>query len=54
MLNQEDFDYHLLSLVHSDADYVVDVLELTSEEILDAFPMKAARFIEAEYGNGMD
>ena len=43
-------DYHMQQLRESDPDYVVDVLQLTSEEIIEAFPLRAALYIEEEFG----
>lgn len=51
-MNKDDFDYHWINLLESDPDYVVDVLEITTEELLAAFPKRAEHFIHEEYGGG--
>lgn len=45
-----DHQYHLENLKEQDPDYIVDVLELTAEDILLAFPRRAMEYIETEYG----
>ena len=42
-------EYHLDNLKVQDPNYVVDVLGITSEQLLEAFPREALRFIEEEY-----
>ena len=37
-----------------DPDYVVDVLDITSEELVEAFPLKVRAFIIAELGDEYD
>jgi hypothetical protein len=37
-----------------DPDYVVDVLEITAEELVEAFPYKVRAFIAAELGEDND
>jgi hypothetical protein len=49
-MNTEEFNYHLATLKESDPEYVVDVLGVTSEELIAAFPRRAANFIEEENG----
>lgn len=49
-MNTSEFDYHLATLRECDPEYVVDILEVTTEELIAAFPRRAANFIEAEYG----
>jgi hypothetical protein len=49
-MNEQEFDYHLATLRESDPEYVVDILEVTTEELISAFPRRAANFIEKEYG----
>ncbi len=49
-MNDEDFTYHLVNLKEQDPDYIVDVLELTAEDLIAAFPRKVAEFLE--YDNG--
>lgn len=46
----QEQDYHMQQLREADPDYIVDVLQLTTEEILNAFPLRAALYIEEEYG----
>ncbi len=38
----------LISLVYSDPDYVVDVLGISSQELMDAFPERVDRFLKEE------
>lgn len=40
----------IISLVHSDPDYVVDVLGISSQELMDAFPDRVTRFLKEELG----
>jgi len=40
----------ILYLKESDADVLVDVLQITSEEILERFEDKVIRYVEAEVG----
>jgi len=47
---QQDKEYHLVNLEALDPDQLVNDLELTTEEILDAFGARALAFIEREYG----
>lgn len=47
-----DYQYHLENLMNSDPDYVVDVLGITSEELVEAFPKKAKAFILSEFNDG--
>lgn len=49
-MNKDDFEYHIENLKLCDPDYVVDVLDITSEELIKAFPRKARQFIEEEFG----
>lgn len=37
-----------------DPDYVVDVLDITSEELVNAFPFKVRAFIIAELGEELE
>jgi len=39
----------LVNLVNEDPDYVVDVLGISSWELVNKFPVKVKRFIEEEY-----
>ena len=45
-----DYEYHLENLKESDPDYIVDVLEITSEQLIKAFPNKVRKFILEEFG----
>ena len=49
-MNYEDFAYHWGNLEALDPDQLVSDLNLTSEEILDAFETRAREFIEKEFG----
>jgi len=49
-MDESEFNYHLATLTESDPEYVVDVLGVTTEELIAAFPQRAANFIEEEYG----
>ncbi len=37
-----------------DPDYVVDVLDISSEELVEAFPYKLIAFLKAELGDDYD
>ena len=45
-----DFEYHMGHLEALDPDQLVCDLELTTEELIAAFPARAREFIEREYG----
>jgi hypothetical protein len=47
-----ELDRGLEVLRDSDPDYVVDVLGLTSEQIVEAFHWEAIHFIRKETGDG--
>ena len=49
-MDKEELQYHIDELIESDPDYVVDILEITSEELIKAFPTRVKRFIEKEFG----
>lgn len=49
-MDESEFNYHLGTLKECDPEYVVDVLEITTEELIAAFPQRASNFIEGEYG----
>lgn len=49
-MDTETFYEHMSRLREQDPDYIVDVLEITSDELLAAFGVRAAEFIEKEYG----
>lgn len=44
------YDDYLVDLLNEDPDYVVDVLGLSSWELVTHFPKRVQRFIEEEYG----
>ena len=48
-MDQLEFEYFYGHLLECDPDYVVDVLGVTTKEILEAFPKEAARFIKEEH-----
>jgi hypothetical protein len=49
-MNPVDWVYHWDNLKALDPDQLVSDLELTTEEILDAFHNKAEEFINENYG----
>ena len=49
-MNGVDFQYHWDNLEALDPDQLVSDLNLTSEEILEAFETKARDFIMKEFG----
>lgn len=49
-MDSKEFDYFFANLKECDADYVVDVLEITTEELLASFFVKACDFINREHG----
>lgn len=49
-MNDTDFTYHLNNLEALDPDQFVADLGLTTEQLLDAFPLEAEAFIEKEFG----
>ena len=48
-MDEQELEYHLDTLRECDPDYVVDVLEITSDELIRAFPDRARSFIEKEF-----
>lgn len=44
-----DYTHYLVNLVNEDPDYVVDVLGLSSWELVKAFPKQVQAFIQDEY-----
>ena len=44
-----DYTHYLVNLVNEDPDYVVDVLGLSSWELVKAFPKHVQAFIQDEY-----
>ena len=53
-ISQEDMEFHLENLCYEDPDYVVDVLEISSEELIQAFTARALEFITNEFGEDND
>ena len=49
-MQPEDILYHWENLAALDPDQLVSDLNLTTEELLDAFTERAALFIEKEFG----
>lgn len=44
-----DYTHYLTNLVNEDPDYVVDVLGISSWELVHAFPAKVRQYLEDEY-----
>ena len=53
-MNVHEIEYQLENLAQSDPDYVVDVLEISSEELIMAFPLKARNYILDEFTESDD
>ncbi len=51
MMNKDLLEYHLNTLYECDPDYIVDVLDITTEDLLDKFYPKAAAYIMEEFGD---
>jgi len=49
-MDDYDHTYHWMNLRELDPDQLVSDLNLTTEEILQAFPRKAEEFNEKEFG----
>ena len=49
-MDDRELEYHLDKLAACDPDYVVDVLGLTSEQLINAFPREARAFLEEDLG----
>lgn len=49
-MEQTEYDYFHQHLMECDPDYVVDVLEITTEDLLFLFSDRARAFIEREHG----
>lgn len=49
-MEPQDFMYHLENLQALDPDQLVADLGLTTQQILDAFPLEATEFITKEFG----
>lgn len=50
-MNMSEWAYRLADLLAQDLDYVVDVLGLTVEDIIDKFPDEVDDYIEREFGD---
>ena len=48
-MSPEDWEYRLGTLMVSDPDYVVDVLQVTAEELIQAFPEKVRQHLYEEF-----
>lgn len=48
-MDKGTLEYHLDTLRECDPDYVVDVLEISSAELIAVFPDRARLFIEKEF-----
>lgn len=49
-MNVQEYEYHLENLRNMDPDDVVGELELTTEEILEAFESRVDFYIRDNYG----
>ena len=49
-MTPQEFALRWDDLAEQDPDYVVDVLGITTEELLDAYADKAEAYIEKEFG----
>lgn len=49
-MDTENYYYHLATLREQDPDYIVDVLDISSDDLLRAFGTRAEAYIEEEYG----
>lgn len=49
-MNEMDLKYHIENLCNMEPDYVVDVLGITTEDLIEKFYGKAIVHIEEEYG----
>lgn len=49
-MNKQEYDYHYENLLNMDPDEIVGELELTSEDILNAFEWRVEQFIKDNYG----
>jgi len=50
MMDRAELEYYLDNLRNSDPDYVVDVLDISSEKLVEVFYKEAIKFLESEYG----
>lgn len=51
-MDNEELFFHLATLKECDPNYVVDVLGITSEQLIDSFHEEAIAFIEEDQGEG--
>lgn len=49
-MNEQDFLYHLENLYELDPDQLVSDLNLTTEQIIKAFPNRVISFLKKEFG----
>jgi len=49
MKQNEQYQFHLENLREQDADALVDILQISSQELMDMFPEKVAEYIKKEY-----
>lgn len=49
-MNNEELAFHLATLKECDPNYVVDVLGITSQQLIDSFYDEAIAFIEEDMG----
>ncbi len=47
-MTEAEFYYQMANLKEQDPDYIVDVLGITTEELISAFTLRAIEFIEKE------
>ena len=48
-MSPEEWEYRLENLMEADPDYVVDVLNISAEELIQAFPEKVKQHIYEEF-----
>ena len=48
-MEEHELEYHLETLAQQDPDYIVDVLEISTEELLEVFHVRAVKFIKKEW-----
>ena len=49
-MDRNDYEYHYHHLEELDPDQLVCELDLSTEEILAAFPVRVREFLEKHYG----
>ncbi len=49
MRQSDEYRFHLENLREQDVDALVDILGISSQELMDMFPEKVAEFIKKEY-----